>query len=97
MKTRDIGRLIFLLVCGTSLWCTAVIASASEGKATQVIKLWPKDAASQGTQGMGPPSPIVAMDIYASPTLRRLRYAISPLPIEKNLRPQSSYVREEDM
>ena len=57
MKTRDVDRLIFLLVCSTSLWCTAVIASASEGKATQVIKLWPKDAASQGTQGMGSPKP----------------------------------------
>lgn len=57
MKNRDTDRLIFLLVCSTSLWCTAVIASASEGKATQVIKLWPKDAASQGTQGMGTPKP----------------------------------------
>lgn len=57
MKTRDVDRLIFFLVCSTSLWCTAVIASASEGKATQVIKLWPKDAASQGTQGMGTPKP----------------------------------------
>ncbi|MEC7720153.1 MAG: alpha/beta hydrolase [Planctomycetota bacterium] len=57
MKTRDAAPLLVLLVCSTSLWCTAVIASASEGKATQVIKLWPKDAASQGTRGMGTPKP----------------------------------------
>ena len=54
LKTRDIDRLDFLLlVCSTSLWCTAVIAVRAKEKA-QVIKLWPKDAASQGTQGMGP-------------------------------------------
>ncbi|MGC6549215.1 MAG: hypothetical protein ACON5D_07660, partial [Rubripirellula sp.] len=57
MKNRDTARLIFLLVCCTSLWCTAVIASASEGKPSQVIKLWPKDAASQRSQGMGSPKP----------------------------------------
>ena len=53
MKTRDAAPLLVLILCGISFWCTAVIAS--EVKATQVIKLWPKDAATHGTQGMGEP------------------------------------------
>ncbi|NCF13532.1 MAG: alpha/beta hydrolase fold domain-containing protein, partial [Verrucomicrobiaceae bacterium] len=57
MKTRDADRLMVFILCGISFWSTAVIANANEEKATQIIKLWPKDAASQGTQGMGSPKP----------------------------------------
>ena len=48
--------MVFILCC-ISFWSTAVIANANEEKATQIIKLWPKDAAGQGTEGMGTPKP----------------------------------------
>jgi acetyl esterase/lipase len=57
MKTTLSDRLMVLILCGISFWSTAVIANANEEKATQVIKLWPKDAASQGAEGMGTPKP----------------------------------------
>ena len=57
MKTRDTDRLMVFLLCGISFWSTALIANANEEKAAQIIKLWPKDAASQDTKGMGSPKP----------------------------------------
>jgi acetyl esterase/lipase len=36
---------------------TAVIANANEEKASEIIMLWPKDAASQHNEGMGTPKP----------------------------------------
>lgn len=57
MKTTDADRLIVFILCGISFWSTGVIANADEVKATKVIKLWPKDAASQGNEGMGTPKP----------------------------------------
>lgn len=57
MKTSGTDRLLVSILCGIAFWGTAVIANANEEKATQIIKLWPKDAASQGTQGMGSPKP----------------------------------------
>jgi dienelactone hydrolase len=57
MKTTDTDRLMVFILCCISFWSTAVIANADEEKATQIIKLWPKDAAGQGTEGMGTPKP----------------------------------------
>ncbi len=57
MKASGTDRLMVFVLCCVSFWSTAVIANANEEKATQIVKLWPKDAASQGTQGMGTPKP----------------------------------------
>ena len=57
MKTSGTDRPMVFVLCWISFWSTAVIANANEEKATQIIKLWPKDATSQGTQGMGMPKP----------------------------------------
>ncbi|MDP7129842.1 MAG: alpha/beta hydrolase [Rhodospirillales bacterium] len=57
MKTTDTDRLMVFILCCISFWSTAVIANADEEKATQIINLWPKDAAGQGTKGMGSPKP----------------------------------------
>ena len=57
MKTRDADRLMVFILCGISLGSTAVIANADEEKPTDIILLWPKDAASQGSKGMGSPKP----------------------------------------
>ena len=57
MKTSDPDRLIVFILCGIAFWSTAVIANADEEKASNTIMLWPKDAAGQGTQGMGTPKP----------------------------------------
>lgn len=57
MNTSGTDRLIVSILCGIAFWGTAVIANADEEKASQIIKLWPKDAAGQGTEGMGTPKP----------------------------------------
>ncbi len=45
------------IICGIAFWGPAVIANAKEEKAIQIIKLWPKDVASQDHEGMGTPRP----------------------------------------
>ncbi len=57
MKTSDPDRLIVFILCGIAFWGAAVIANANEEKASNTIMLWPKDAAGQGTEGMGTPKP----------------------------------------
>ena len=57
MKTSDPDRLIVFILCGIAFWGVAVIANAHEEKASNTIMLWPKDAAGQGTEGMGTPKP----------------------------------------
>ena len=57
MKTSDTNRLMAFILCCISFWSTAVIANENEERASNIIKLWPKDAASQGTKGMGSPKP----------------------------------------
>jgi len=57
MKPTDTDRLMVFILCGIFLGSTAVIANADEEKATNTIMLWPKDAAGQGTEGMGTPKP----------------------------------------
>ena len=57
MKTSDTGRLMVFVLCCISFCSTAVLANVDEQKASQIIKLWPKDAASQDRTGMGTPRP----------------------------------------
>jgi hypothetical protein len=52
MKTALSDRLMVLILCGISFWGTAIIASAEERYSGEIIKLWPKDVASQDTKGM---------------------------------------------
>jgi acetyl esterase/lipase len=55
MGTSGIDRLLVFILCGIAFWDTAVIANANEEKASEIIKLWPKDVASQHNKGMGTP------------------------------------------
>ena len=57
MNTSKRVRPLFFILCGITFWSTAVIANAKEEKASDIIKLWPKDAASQDSKGMGMPKP----------------------------------------
>ncbi len=57
MKPRDTDRRMVSILCGIFFWSTAVIANADEEKATNIILLWPKDSAIQGSKGMGSPKP----------------------------------------
>ena len=57
MKPRDTDRRMVSILCGIFFWSTAVIAIADEEKATNIILLWPKDSAIQGSKGMGTPKP----------------------------------------
>ena len=57
MKTTDPNRLtVFFLWC-ISFWSTGIIANADAEKASDIVMLWPKDAASQDCKGMGTPRP----------------------------------------
>ncbi|MEM7600072.1 MAG: alpha/beta hydrolase [Verrucomicrobiota bacterium] len=51
------ARVMIFSLCVISFWSTAIIANEHEGKATNIIKLWPKDVASQDNKGMGTPKP----------------------------------------
>ena len=87
MKTRDTNRLMVIVLCGISFWGTAVIANANEEKATQIIKLWPKDAASQDSKGMGTPKPDrgdghIRLTDVTTPSLRYF-----PAPVKKGQEP----------
>jgi len=60
-----------------------VVANAKEEKATQIIKLWPRDAASQDTRGMGTPKPnsgggLIRLTNITMPSMRYF-----PAPVEK--------------
>ena len=57
MKITATDRLVVFILCCVSLWSTASLANANEEKASQIIKLWPKDVASQDSEGMGTPKP----------------------------------------
>ena len=57
MKTSVTDRLIVFILCGMAFWGAAAIASAEEEYSGDIIKLWPKDVASQDTEGMGTPKP----------------------------------------
>lgn len=57
MKTTVTSRRTVLIFCCISFWSAAVIANADEEKASNIITLWPKDAASLDTEGMGTPKP----------------------------------------
>jgi len=53
MKISGTNRRIVSILCGVAFWGTAIIASADERYKGEIIKLWPKDVASQDTKGMG--------------------------------------------
>ena len=55
MKITNTRRLIVLILCGISFCSASVIANADKPNST--IILWPRDAASQDTKGMGIPKP----------------------------------------
>ena len=57
MKASDTVRRMVPILCCVSFWSTAVIANADEEKASNIIRLWPKDVASQDSTGMGTPKP----------------------------------------
>ena len=57
MQTTVTDRLMVFILCCIAFWSTSVIANVNEKKASQIIKLWPKDAASQDNEGMGTPKP----------------------------------------
>ena len=57
MKTSDTYRLILFTLCCISFWGTAIIANAEERYKGEIIKLWPKDVASQDSKGMGTMKP----------------------------------------
>ena len=57
MKTTLSDRLMVLILCGIAFWGTAITASAEGAYSGEIIKLWPKDVASQDTEGMGTPKP----------------------------------------
>jgi acetyl esterase/lipase len=57
MKTSGANRLIVCILCGITFWGAAFIANANEKRVSNVIKIWPKDAASQDSTGMGMPKP----------------------------------------
>ena len=57
MKTSDTYRLIIFTLCCISFLGTAIIASAEERYKGEIIKLWPKDVASQDSKGMGTMKP----------------------------------------
>ena len=57
MKTSGTDRLLVFILCGIAFWGAVVIANADDEKASEIIKLWPKDVASQNNKGMGTPKP----------------------------------------
>lgn len=57
MKTSNTNRLMVSILCGIAFWSTAITASAEERYRGEIIKLWPKDVASQDTKGMGTMKP----------------------------------------
>ena len=57
MKASATDRRVVFILCCVSLWSTSSLANAGEEKASNIIMLWPKDAASQDRTGMGTPKP----------------------------------------
>lgn len=75
MKASHTARLIVFILCGIASWGAAVMANADEEKASQIIKLWPEDIASQDTEGMGTSKPDrgdghIRLTDVAQPSLR---------------------------
>lgn len=55
MKT--LNRFMVSILCGIVFWGSAIIANAEDRFKGEIIKLWPKDVASQDTKGMGTMKP----------------------------------------
>ena len=87
MKTSVTDRIIVFILCCIAFGGTAALANADEEKASQIIKLWPKDVASQDNEGMGTPKPDqgdghVRLTDVTQPSLRYF-----PAPGQKELGP----------
>ena len=68
-------RPLFIILCGITFGSTAVIANTNQKDASSTIMLWPRDAASQNTNGMGKPKPDrgdghIRLTDVTTPTLR---------------------------
>ena len=68
-------RPLFIILCGITFGSTAVIANTNQKDASSTIMLWPRDAASQNTNGMGKPKPDrgdghIRLTEVTTPTLR---------------------------
>ena len=57
MRIPDAPRLKLFILCGISFWSSVVFANANEERANNIIMLWPSDAVSQDSTGMGMPKP----------------------------------------
>ena len=57
MNTLKRLRPLFIILCGITFGSTAVIANTNQKDPSNVIMLWPKDAASQDRTEMGTPRP----------------------------------------
>ena len=55
MRIPAASRLKLFILCGISFWSNVVIANANEERANNIIMLWPSDAVSQDSTGMGMP------------------------------------------
>ena len=83
MKVTSTSHLIVLILCGIAFCGATVVANANVDKTNNIILLWPRDAASQDTRGMGTPKPdrgdghIHLTNI----TMPSMRYF--PAPVEK--------------
>jgi acetyl esterase/lipase len=75
MKSTGTSRLIAFILCGISFWSAAVFANTNVEKTSNIVLLWPRDAASQNTNGMGKPKPDrgdghIRLTDVTTPTLR---------------------------
>lgn len=57
MKITNTSRLVVFSLCAISFCSATVVAKAKVDKTNEVVLLWPRDAASQDTKGMGTPKP----------------------------------------
>ena len=57
MNSSKRVRSLLIILCGITFWSSAVIANTKKKKASNIIMLWPKDAASQDGTSMGTPKP----------------------------------------
>ncbi len=86
MKTSRIDRSVITIFCCVTFWSTALIANAEEEKASEIMMLWPKDAASQDNEGMGTPKPDrgdghIRLTDVATPSLRYFPATVKKEPV----------------
>tara|TARA_B110000305_G_C19406810_1_gene623228 strand:- start:421 stop:675 length:255 start_codon:yes stop_codon:yes gene_type:complete len=76
MNTSKRVRSLLIILCGITFWSTAVIANTKEKKVSNIIMLWPKDAASQDGTGITPflPHPLRSKGDFKALTPGAPRY-----------------------